>query len=1366
MSANQAQEIEARVQHGAKTARETIPRIRQLIQHQLSYHDVKRVFWEMCSPAPENDEYLVVTICEIVGKMNKEEKMIAVSDMTQLVMEDYEYRMEKELLVDKIFKKAWERGDISANLCFEGLAITGDFTMQTPLNSQKYAWIRDNLDAIDYKGVRTLFGKLVRATGRLPQVLSPDQRRSLVPVEEILLHIMDRRNNCLPSLFVMSELQRDTSKFFVLPRLAAAATRFENSYRPTAELTQITGRPFLFPLPGHPMYTYSAPAWRITPGDTHIAPRAQLPSRIEFCEPQSYTVYAIRKQPRVFRDQVMMCFRMVRSEHGNKAEFTTIIAKLVLDALAEAEALSPDEELPRYQWENIHHIVAQEMQLPTPQISTQTLLHILAGVIKKSGFRRGLGELKWLLLQIATLSKNIEELMGDVVKLWEACRDPGEPAFTAASDHPARMVKYLAAASMWLYLEGRKIPDFQMPADDDLHQQLRFVRQEWPQNAGGAGGDGLMAVCLNTQRNESPLFKEMYHKFVTGPGQPDTPFLLSYGRQAVAKLEPWSVEFFDSLTLRAKTLATFQFVQLFTSRQPRPDRVQSPALVAPLYFALEHLVIRSCWWVPWNETMAVIGRIMCKSNVWQHLLETHGFTHFFLPPSGPPRPPAEALPICPEAVRLLLTNWFHVFKISAHGDNKRNQTGDPPEEILKQFLYKYPMPKSQFAAFPPFIQELNDTLDMTAYNAQSYEEHGQLGHRVGEDFIRLNVPDVDVIINFYRTCKQQPSMNWGIFPPWKISLCVAFRCFQCPHDQTRLHCFSVVLMEMMPMELVLAVNTLADYVLWLIAIEEQNQHALVQEIVEILDRMLWQYHFFTLDRLMLALAVHPTSDDASKWGIYLLWQLLTMPNFQERARYYAHSMSPSFLPIGPDFCQKLVDFHKRFPELTHREMAQWGHERMVQGSANTHPQVNPQLHMPLYYSSVIDRILPACDFILGRVIELDKQLPDDVFTGMLNVLAPLYKFHPYPITFVYNTLFCLHDIVTQDTRARQLTTAIIRDQHPFTASFTQSNHTNAPLSVIILELAQRFSDATEFVLKPPEFVAPDWRFAEFAPGVHTVTLACIELMASPHSPEKIVQGMISTLCTMQLKRPHQVLNALSQFLNALPAAYGMRLANEVIAVLDELIADKSPESPSLSQVAFSYFEEDAIFMKCTKYTAVIALAHAYWFQSNLSLFLDVLAYFEKEVFQEGRIEKMGERELFFMVRLLVPTLQRCYDIRERSAPDLEQGYRWKDCMTIIQFYYLIVGEVSSHIDRPLEYEDALCDLFYHFKYLYVGDYVNTEPGVDATYSKMHSSMREKLRYIIPSGTEEEVIDDSSATIRLAPKISVDITQQQGAGLGS
>ncbi|CAJ0607422.1 unnamed protein product [Cylicocyclus nassatus] len=128
------------------------------------------------------------------------------------------------------------------------------------------------------------------------------------------------------------------------------------------------------------------------------------------------------------------------------------------------------------------------------------------------------------------------------------------------------------------------------------------------------------------------------------------------------------------------------------------------------------------------------------------------------------------------------------------------------------------------------------------------------------------------------------------------------------------------------------------------------------------------------------------------------------------------------------------------------------------------------------------------------------------------------------------------------------------DQSSLTQSFINDNHQRVySFEELIYELADRIITCSEFILTPPSYVAPDWRFAEYPPAAQALYLACIELLASPHTLEHIVPAMISLLVRSRAQppRPYLMLNAIALLLTALPDAYCRVLQNEFLNVTAE-----------------------------------------------------------------------------------------------------------------------------------------------------------------------------------------------------------------------
>ncbi|ETN77576.1 hypothetical protein NECAME_10957, partial [Necator americanus] len=204
-----------------------------------------------------------------------------------------------------------------------------------------------------------------------------------------------------------------------------------------------------------------------------------------------------------------------------------------------------------------------------------------------------------------------------------------------------------------------------------------------------------------------------------------------------------------------------------------------------------------------------------------------------------------------------------------------------------------------------------------------------------------------------------------------------------------------------------------------------------------------------------------------------LQALLNCSEINERIDFYCRYI-PKRDVDAPEHFRRLAEYHRvsfktfmvlaanifgtsqKFPEMTFAEMA------------NRPPMmaemINPRAHYPIYYGSLIERLLPILDFTLARALELQV---DNIFSTILTTCGPIYKFHPYPITFLYTILFCMHEQLGHHPRARQFVLAILcqGDQSSLTQSFINDNHQRVySFEELVYELADRIITCSEFIL--------------------------------------------------------------------------------------------------------------------------------------------------------------------------------------------------------------------------------------------------------------------------------------------------------------
>uniref|UniRef100_A0A1I7X1X0 Mediator of RNA polymerase II transcription subunit 23 n=1 Tax=Heterorhabditis bacteriophora TaxID=37862 RepID=A0A1I7X1X0_HETBA len=291
-----------------------------------------------------------------------------------------------------------------------------------------------------------------------------------------------------------------------------------------------------------------------------------------------------------------------------------------------------------------------------------------------------------------------------------------------------------------------------------------------------------------------------------------------------------------------------------------------------------------------------------------------------------------------------------------------------------------------------------------------------------------------------------------------------------------------------------------------------------------------------------------------------------------------------------------------------------------------------------------------------------------------------------PITFVYTILYCMHEQLGHLPRARQFVLAIlcqdteirlIGDDSPLTQSFITFNHQRVnSFEELVHELIDRVIVCSEFILKPPPYIAQDWRFAEYSPAAQALYLACIELLASPHSPNHIVPAMINLLSSRPQPRPYMTLNAIALLLTALPDAYCQVLQNEFLAVIDSgllsaflQIEDSinvkmrvlaQNRNLTFEDIVFDNFEESLLLQMGDRSIVISVIAQAYWHHGNMLVLSRFMSSFVSDVCARVKTEN----ELWYALRLIVPLLHRCYDSRDK-VKHLEEVLRAILIFTIV-----------------------------------------------------------------------------------------------------
>ncbi|KAJ1356108.1 hypothetical protein KIN20_013754 [Parelaphostrongylus tenuis] len=1347
-----------------------IERLRRCIIEFVHENFLEVVFWQMQTANKDFDEMLGVQAVVLLSKMDEKEKGVLLMELVTIVHEaSLQWRQEYERVVDAILYYAHAAGVLSVNMCVEGLALTADFTLRTIMDPQKWTFIDENIPLMDYKGVRSLFKCLIyQQFNSIPAQLSPEQRRQLLPAERILLKILDPDLNVIPPIFTLTELSRGILKrAYMFPHLAHRLSELIMYFRAVAELSYVIGRCFLFPLPAHPSFAASAASCRIDHLTTQISHRAPyLPYKAELRAPQTYLLYMVIRQP---RGKEVLSGLLRQVTHG-RTQWDEILSVLISETMAEVQKLPDDVEIPRYQWENLMSIIMYG--ITQKHVNLSRLLGLLSNVLVKTGYRRARDEVMWIMLQIAgTFQQHLQkEQIEEMGKLYNLLFSD-DVIWTGASDHPSQLVRFLAAACMWNILDGSEgLP----PPSGCLANQIEFVRSNT-----GPPDEAMQAVLDNAFRHESPVSRTVHAIFQQRlDGQPtEEPHILPYGRAANNKLEAFDMQFLDSLTLRAKInlLLSTCFVSLH-----KVDRLPSPACVetcARILTSIEfdygltnfiailnrsitaalspgpadglnlkdqcHILLDIlCYRLPsipmnFRSSMShshdpspaglrlcmTIHSAMAQQQVasnyglyssmehtlmrqwaWNLLPDTIGLAHLFVDSAFGntllnlnswlvynPMDNARTgrLVVCPEVVRMLLITMMRAMKIM----------GIESDSELIKINQVYTWAPSQLSSLPSAAQRTAIIIEEDTAKAEAFQRE------VHTDFMQM---------------RGQPEMSWMeymLMPSRQPTiLCVIFRyLIESPPEHQILSPFIYQILDRQTCrEHVLAVNALTDYIISQCS-AEKNLEEFLPMMIRVLNLMVFHRHVMTFDRLLLSLVLHPATDHASQIAMVIVQALLNCTEINERIDFYCRYI-PKRDVDAPEHFRRLAEYHRKFPEMTFAEMA-------IRPPMMAE-MITPRAHYPIYYGSLIERLLPILDFTLTRALELQV---DNIFSTILTTCGPIYKFHPYPITFLYTILFCMHEQLGHHPRARQFVLAILcqGDQSSLTQSFINDNHQRVySFEELVYELADRIITCSEFILTPPSYVASDWRFAEYPPAAQALYLACIELLASPHSPEHIVPAMINLLVSSRAQppRPYLMLNAIALLLTALPEAYCRVLQSEFLAVIDSgVLADMTFE-----EIVFDEFEERQLLQMASRPLIVNVVAQAYWYHSNLSSLSKLISTFAGEACSRANTEN----DLWYALRLVVPLLQRCYDWREKV--------KHEESLKVVSILYTKIGDITERYGDIL-HGDELCDLLYYFKYMFVGDFLRKE--AEAAFPRFPPRMRERLKFYTSFSSNKEKDED-------------------------
>uniref|UniRef100_A0A915PWS5 Mediator of RNA polymerase II transcription subunit 23 n=1 Tax=Setaria digitata TaxID=48799 RepID=A0A915PWS5_9BILA len=1312
-------------------------KLQWIVSNQVEGVQMREMFWDL-SKDVDVDVLACNEAVNLLRTMTEEEKtQCCKASLSLLSNKDDPRYIHYERILSSIFMAACNEGVLPLSDCCELLILCTNFTLTTPMDARKFEYMQKNLPLIDYKGLRNILKLLV-----------------------MLLTLIDRQLNLLPCIFTITELHRvsNNSRAFLLPRVAKKFNDMFISFRPLTEMVTVIGRSWLYPVAAHISFPVSTPSWKLEVTTTRLHQRAHLPYKSELFAPQSFLLYTLLRQPRG-KDTISYVMRQNTNLTPQRLQCDELLHMIILEAMSEMEKTDTrlDDPANQYQWMNITQTVT--FSLLHGNASFSRLLKILYESLSETVYRKGRDELMWVILQYVAvyLDRVSNEEMVRVAEIYNLLYSD-EQTWSGADTDPLLFVRFLVPAAIWIHFYkklGNSQAEVLPKPSESLWRQIQFLQERTadsdPNIQNVADHNAVLAAVANASKersNSSTNFGGKGNVKLLGymEEEMNTVWHLPHGIISYSKKTPLPLSLIDSLTFHARNhlfqLCLLKLTAMLSVQQTQ--KLPSPATVDTLV----RLAVTTEFEYGVKQVLALLSSTLASVNknvnLGQAQQDRSRDLLFVLCDILSYRFISYPFPVGSK-VNLML--WCY----TALG-NSQVQMNIPLCSALEQVMLRYWMwnsPQEMFYLSNAFLGKqgklavIFSAANPTFCDANVPVEQYTNSH-VSLELLRclllcmfrsLKMTGMEMTAEMMQRC------NVNFCWPLSISRTYSSQLIGCNVDDGGAD--TVVYDELMHrviqevhqvQEIIYAQGLAAEEqllkffsgerrqtifcVVYNMLFETKKIHPVIYSVLSSMNskELTATINKFT-DYFVFIFKKNLPSDDQQFAAVG------SYPDLHNRITALVHIIpSNKIVNTNAAFFNKMSEYYSQFPELSYREMeAKVRREMQIELGMRPveQPTVTPELHMPIYYGNIMERILPIVDIILLRAIE--TVVADQLFTtlrrcGLNNRWAnsdKVFRVAAQPAAYMYSVLYCLDKTISHTVRARDFVLEIcgqLEDRDGkyalLTPSFISDNHQLSLPSQFCQALVDRILQASNYPHQPPAFAYKDWRFAEMPPAGQALIGACIELLASPHAPVITARALIDLVFIRPLHQPYATINAVALILTALPVSFQQVFYEHIVSVLDSEALHGDPS------VCFGSLESECFLLTENQLLTNLALGHAYLQHCNTSS----LAALPEFVRDQLAPKLVSEAQLIFVLRLVVPILQRFYDAKERS----------KQIQDLAVDVYKMTVKVNERVG-VLKYEDSICDFLYHMKYMYVGDFVKNE--AEQAIQRLSPSMRDKLKYI-------------------------------------
>ncbi|XP_008216793.1 mediator of RNA polymerase II transcription subunit 23 isoform X2 [Nasonia vitripennis] len=1231
-----------------------------------------------------------------------------------------------------------------------------------------FTLIRHIIGGVDYKGVREILKACEEKAHILPVMIDASVQSQMKACEHLIEYIFDRNACLIPCYLIVNELQKFAADKKNWPHwLAKLISNFIDSFRNVVQMISIIGHSKMLPLVEHSGYgDHLVSPWLLDRNTLQFSLKGleSLPYDPELLKPQTNLLRYVLEQP-YSRDMVCSMLKLQKQQNLRCKALEEQLVDLMIRNMEKSEneptpADDSDGVITNFwPWlhlssQLIHYVIFQFVSFP----SLITAIHDrLAG----REWKKARDHLMWVLLQFisGSIQRNPLTTFLPIFKLYDLLYPEKDPLPVPDLTH-IKCTHEMALICIWLHLLRKaqtENSNCHRPIPHNLKMHNEFLQHAVTQPNLAMGTDYRIVLLCNaysTQTANDYFTRSINVLFESiQKSHPQQPLQNLQSNTSIVHhpTTPLSMSILDSLTVHAKMNLIHNIVQhMMKNAHSKSNMTLPPALVETysrllVYTEIEVMGIKSFI----NQLLPTIFKAHAWGTLYT-LLDMFSYRMHHIQPTyrvqilshlhnlaSVPQTNQTQLHLCVESTALRLITGLGSAEVQPHlsrflsepktlisadseelnralvltlarsmhitGTGADTVSGTWCQDLLNTIMQNTPHSWADHTlqCFPPILSEFFQQ------NSVPKEEKQQIKKAVEEEYRNwASMSNENDIIAHFSVSGSPP-----------LFLCLLWKMII---ETDRISPIAYKILERIGARALSAhLRKFCDYIVFEVS-SIAADGSYVNKGVDAINDMIWKYNIFTFDRLVLCLALRTLEGNEAQVCFFIIQLLLLKAaEFRNRVAEFVKENSPDHWKQS-NWHEKHLAFHRKFPE----KFAPEGIMEQASGSPNQYQS------FPAYFGNVCLRFLPVLDIVMHRYLEIPQVTKS--LEVLLEHLGCLYRFHDRPVTYLYNTLhYYERQLRDKPILKRRLVIAILgslretktpgwalSDAYQRYIARAPDDLAWQPELDYYVRLVQRLVDTIYGTI---QFPPTDWRFNEFPnPAAHTLYVTCVELMALPVAPNVVANNLLDVVAKGYTVIPsdeiHSWINCIGIIMSALPECYWSILHERLVQTASSSgLVNWQYDNLSPFQLFNFNLTHNSFFEN--KYSYMLALAHSIWHHAGVGQMFTMVQFIKEKLQPVINTEE----QLIFACHLIGPTLNRFNSERPKCITDLT-----------IMLYEMLeqVNRAQTHLRQM----DPICDLFYHIKYMFVGNSMKNE--VETIIRRLRPALQMRLRFIAHLNVEE------------------------------